>query len=439
MGELPRSSVGEARAGVLARRPLRPVWAEVDLGAVRHNARVMRQITSPAALCAVVKADGYGHGAVAVGRAALEGGATWLAVATVEEGWELREAGIDAHVLVLSEPPPDAMRELVAGGLTPTLYSPRGIEAAERAAASAERVLEVQIKVDTGMHRVGADPAQLEMVLSAVTAAPHLEHAALWTHLAVADGTSEEDREFTHRQLRCFSELRSLAAHCGAPSPMVHAANSAAAVCFPESRLDMVRCGIALYGALPSPELEDHLAAASAAAGLGAPAAAPGATNAPADVAGLGAPAAPDLGLLPVMSLRAEVCHVRRFEAGERPSYGRRYELGEPSVIATVPIGYADGVPRHYFTEGGTVLIGGRQRPLAGSVTMDQIMVDCGPDPGVSVGDEVVLIGEQGTQRLTARAWADVLGTISYEVLTGIGPRVPRVMLDSAGGAKDAT
>jgi len=385
---------------------------------VRHNARLLRQVASPAALCAVVKADGYGHGAVAVGRAALEGGATWLAVATVEEGIALREAGIDAAVLVLSEPSPEAMGQAAAGRLIPTVYSLTGVEAAEQAAAAAGRTLAVHVKVDTGMHRVGADPSALARTIAAVVMAPHLECGALWTHLAVADGTNEEDREFTVGQLRLFSELRRLVADLGVEIPLVHVANSAATICFPESHLDMVRCGIALFGVLPCPALEAAFVDACARAG--------------ASVERTGTRYAD---LRPALSLRAEVSHVRRLEAGERPSYGRLRALSVPSVVATVPVGYADGIPRRYFSEGGTVLIGGHRRPLAGAVTMDQIMVDCGADAEVSAGDEVVLIGRQGDERLTAWDWAEVLGTISYEVLCGIGPRIPRIVAD--GGREE--
>jgi alanine racemase len=396
-----------------SRRASRPVWAEIDLAAVRHNARLLSEAVSPAALCAVVKADGYGHGAVAAGRAALEGGATWLAVASMEEGMELREAGMVAPVLVLSEPPPQAMAQVVVGGLTPAVYSLSGVEAAERAARGASTSLAVHVKVDTGMHRVGVDRSGLSSVLSAINASRNLDYAGLWTHLAVADGTSEEDRAFSAEQLRRFGELRREGAASGAHAAMAHAANSAATICYPESHLDMVRCGITLYGVLPSPALEDAFGAFAARA-----------------IGSQDAARAPGAGLRPALSLRAEVSCVRRLEAGERPSYGRLRALEVPSVVATVPVGYADGIPRRYFTEGGTVLVGGRRRPLAGAVTMDQIVVDCGPDAEVTVGDEVVLIGEQAGERITAWDWARVLGTISYEVLTGIGPRVERVLVD---------
>jgi len=339
-------------------------------------------------------------------------------VATVEEGVALREAGIDAAVLVLSEPSPEAMGQAAAGRLIPTVYSLTGVEAAEQAAAAAGRTLAVHVKVDTGMHRVGADPSALARTIAAVVMAPHLECGALWTHLAVADGTNEEDREFTVGQLRLFSELRRLVADLGVEIPLVHVANSAATICFPESHLDMVRCGIALFGVLPCPALEAAFVDACARAG--------------ASVERTGTRYAD---LRPALSLRAEVSHVRRLEAGERPSYGRLRALSVPSVVATVPVGYADGIPRRYFSEGGTVLIGGHRRPLAGAVTMDQIMVDCGADAEVSAGDEVVLIGRQGDERLTAWDWAEVLGTISYEVLCGIGPRIPRIVAD--GGREE--
>lgn len=410
----------EAGATGAAGRPaLRPVWAEIDLAAVRHNVRLLRELAAPSRLCAVVKADGYGHGAVAVGRAALEGGASCLAVATVEEGMELRDSQITAPVLVLSEPPPEAMDQLVAGGLTATLYSALGVQSAQRAASAAGKLLDVHVKVDTGMHRVGADPAELRSIVSSVVASEHLRYRALWTHLAVADGTSEQDRRYTADQLGRFAELCERAASWGAEPPMTHVANSAALIGHPTARLDMVRCGITVYGVAPSPSMEEEVPGLSAGDRGSDPSAGSGCG-----------------GLRPAMALRAHVSHVRRLEAGERPSYGRLYELAVPSVIATVPVGYADGVPRRYFTEGGRVLVGGTRRPLAGSVTMDQIMVDCGPDGEVSVGDEVVLIGEQGGDRLTAWDWARVLGTIGYEVLTGIGPRVTRVYLDGEGDSR---
>ena len=366
----------------------RPAWAEVDLDAVRHNVGVLRELSAPAALCAVVKADGYGHGAVPVARAALEGGATWLAVALVEEGVALRDAGIDAPVLVLSEPPLDAMGDVVAHHLVPTLYTAKGVEAAAGAAGAG--LLPVHVKVDTGMHRVGASPDDAVVLARAVADAPPLQLQGFWTHLAVAD---EPNNEYTAEQLRRFDDARARLADAGVAPELVHAANSAAAIAHPAARYDLVRCGIAVYGEAPSAEVGTAI------------------------------------GLQPALSLKAEVSHVKTLAAGERVSYGLRWRAERDTVIATVPLGYADGVTRRLSAVGGEVLIGDRRCPIAGTVTMDQITVDCGPNSAVAPGDEVVLIGGQGREAITAADWAARLDTISYEVLCGIGPRVPRVHL----------
>ena len=370
----------------------RRAWAEVDLAAVRHNASVLAALAAPAGLCAVVKAGAYGHGAVPVAEAAIEAGAAWLAVAIVEEGAELRDHGIEAPILLLSEPPAAAMAEVVALRLTPTVYTQQGVEAAAKAVAATEAPpLDVHVKVDTGMHRVGASPEATPAVVRAVADRPELNFAGLWTHFAVAD---EPGSPFTDEQCARFDAVIAQLVEQGLRPPMVHACNSAGALAHPAAHHDLVRCGIALYGVAPSTAL--------------------------AAVAGVG-------DLRPVLSLRARVSYVREVEAGEAVSYGLRRPLERRSRVATVPIGYADGVPWRLGVTGGEVLIGGRRRPLAGSVTMDQIMVDCGDDGGVLPGDEVVLIGRQGREHITAWEWATRLGTIAYEVLCGIGPRVPNI------------
>jgi alanine racemase len=379
----------------------RPAWAEVDLAAIRHNAELLRRISAPAALCAVVKADAYGHGATAVAKAAIEGGATSLAVALVDEGVELREAGVGEPILLLSEPPEDAVEAVVAGGLTPTIATEGSVARLAVAAKSFGTRLSVHVKVDTGMHRVGVAPAAAPALVQAVLGEPMLQLEGLWTHLAVADGASEEDRAFTTTQLERFDAL----AAAGPRPPILHAANSAAAIAWPGARYDLVRCGIALYGELPSATVAEAFVAATG-----------------------GTP------LRPALSLRARVSAVRQLDAGERPSYGRLRALPEQSVVATVPIGYADGVPRALFGAGFSVLIGGRRHPLAGMVTMDQIVVDCGPGATVAPGDEVTLLGRQGDEVITVSEWAGMLGTIGYEVLCGIGPRVPRVTAPVGGG-----
>jgi len=371
---------------------VRPAWAEVDLAAVRHNASLLSQLAAPAALCAVVKASAYGHGAAAVAEAALEGGATWLAVAIVEEGAVLRDNGIEAPILLLSEPPAPAMGDVVSLRLTPTIYTEAGVEAAAKAVVAAEAPpLDVHVKVDTGMHRVGASAGDTASVVRAVVDRPELHFAGLWTHFAVAD---DPGNPFTEEQCTRFEAVVTGLVEEGLRPPMVHACNSAGAIAHAGAHHDMVRCGIALYGVAPS--------------------------------AAMAAVAAVE-GLQPALSLRAQVSYVREVGAGEGVSYGLRRPLERPSRVATIPIGYADGVPWRLGVTGGEVLIGGRRRPLAGSVTMDQIMVDCGDDDGVLAGDEVVLIGRQGDEHITAWEWATRVGTIAYEILCGIGPRIPKI------------
>ncbi|MCU4184986.1 alanine racemase [Acidiferrimicrobium sp. IK] len=369
---------------------LRPAWAEVDLAAVRHNASLLAGVAAPGALCAVVKAWGYGHGSVPVARAALEGGAQWLAVALVEEGRQLRDGGIDAPVLLLSEPAPAAMQEVVASRLTPTIYTDAGLAAVSAAARAAGEVVDVQVKVDTGMHRVGAAPERAVAAALEVERRPELRLQGFWTHLAVAD---EVDDPYTGAQLDVFAAAVDDLARHGLRPPLLHAANSAGAMWHPRARYDMVRCGIALYGLSP---------------------------------AGQEAAREPVPQLRPALALVARVSHVKEVAAGERLSYGLRYRLDASSVVATVPLGYADGVTRSLSSAGGQVLVGGTRRPIAGTVTMDQILVDCGPGSDVSVGDEVVLIGTQGGETIGAWEWAERTGTIAYEVVCGVSGRVPR-------------
>ncbi len=367
---------------------LRPAWAEVELDAVRANTAALADLAAPAALLAVVKADGYGHGAVPVARAALDAGASWLGVALVEEGIALRDAGVDAPILVLSEPPRAAADAVVAHDLTPTVYTAVGIEGLAKAVADAgaSAALGVHLKVDTGMHRVGCSVAEAPDLVDAIAARPELALGGLCTHLAVAD---EAGSSYTDEQLDRFDALLGELDARAARPPIVHAANSAGLLVHPRARYDLVRAGIALYGVPPAPELSDRLA------------------------------------LRPALSLRARVSHVKQLPAGSRLSYGLRYELDHPSHVATIPIGYADGVPRNLGIAGGEVLVHGRRARIAGAVTMDQLMIDVG-EADVEVGDEVVLLGAQRDDEITAGEWAEHLGTIAYEIVTGIGTRVPR-------------
>lgn len=376
----------------------RPAWAEIDLGAVAANVVTMVDVAAPAALCAVVKADGYGHGAVPVARTALDAGASWLAVAMPGEGAVLRSAGIDAPVLLLSEPSPGEADDVVALGLRPTVYSSRAIENLAAAVARAGAPpLPVHLKVDTGMHRVGAQLADALALARAVAGEPGLVLEGVWTHCAVAD---EPGHPFTAVQAERFDAVVGELAAAGLRPPMVHAANSAATLDRPGLRHDLVRCGITVYGLDPSPALSGRVP------------------------------------LRPVLTLEAEISLVRVLPAGDGVSYGLRHCLGEDTVVATVPLGYADGVPRRLSEVGAEVLVGGCRRPIVGTVTMDQLMVDCGP-PGagasVAAGERVVLIGEQQGGRIGAEEWAQRLGTISYEVVCAISSRVSRRYVHRGG------
>jgi len=353
---------------------VRPSWVEVDLGAVRHNVAALKAVSAPAAMCAVVKADAYGHGDVPVAEAALAGGATWLAVALLEEGIRLREGGITAPILLLSETIESDVGELVEWNLVPTVYRSSYAGALSRAGAS-----RIHVKVNTGMHRVGVDPDFLDNLLAEV-AGLGLVTEGLCSHFAV----SEEDSGFTETQIERFDQIARR--H---PVPMTHLANTAGAILFPTARRDMVRCGLGIYGVHP------------------------------------GEPTKGMVDLRPALRLVSRISYVRRLPAGERPSYGRIRPLPEEATVATVPVGYADGIPRSLAARGGQMLIRGRPYPLAGNVTMDQIMVDVGDDQ-VEVGDEVVLLGRQGNVAIPVEDWADRIGTITWEILSRIGPRLPR-------------
>jgi alanine racemase len=365
---------------------LRAARAEIDLAAVAENVRTLGAAVAPASICAVVKADGYGHGAIAVSEAALAAGASWLGVALVEEGAVLRKAGIEAPILLLSQPRPQDMRAAVKWGLRVTVYSTEGIDALAAAAAAARTQARAHLKIDTGMNRVGSRPTDALRLAKEMAGHELVEFESAYTHCAVAD---EPGEAFTDTQLDRFDEVIAELDAAGLRPALLHAANSAAAIDHPRARYDMVRAGIALYGISPAPALSDRLR------------------------------------LRPALSLVSEVSFVKRVSAGEGISYGLRHRFDRDTNVATVPIGYADGVPRALSSSGGEVLVGGRRRPITGVITMDQLMVDCGDDD-VEPGDEVVLLGAQGNERIAADEWADQLGTIAYEIVCGIGPRVPR-------------
>jgi len=359
-------------------------WAQIDLGAIAHNIDVLRAAAAPSAVWAVVKANGYGHGAVPVAQAALEAGAAGLCVALAQEGAELRAAGVDGRIIVLSEQPAELLACAVRDRLELTVYTADQLRQLTAAGAVDHPV---HLKVDTGMHRVGAAPADAVALATAIERSPATRLAGVLTHFAVAD---EPDDPYTEAQWAAFERVIDDVGRAGIVVEEVHAANSAGALAHPGARASFVRAGIAVYGLSPGPGV-DHLAAE----------------------------------LRPAMSLRARVSFVKRVHAGAGISYGLRDRLVTDSTIATLPLGYADGVPRRLHSCGGEVLVGGKRRRIVGVITMDQLMVDCGDDD-VAVGDEAVLIGEQGSERITANDWAAQLGTIGYEIVCGISARIER-------------
>jgi alanine racemase len=363
-------------------------WAEVHTGLISHNVAIVAQRTAPVQVWAVVKANGYGHGAVQVANAALAGGATGLCVAIVDEGVALRRAGITAPILLLSEQPSELADLIVGYQLTPTVTTTRGAAVLAASAAAADQTIKVHIKVDTGMHRVGVAPNETVSLASFVSSYESLTIEGVYTHFAVADDPAHAANA---AQLSAFNTvLENLSSH-GINPPLVHAANSAAALANEPSRFTMVRLGIAMYGLRPGAGVADLCA-----------------------------------GLIPAMSLKARVSAVRWVEAGEAVSYGLVRPLSKGSLIATVPIGYADGVPRALGRTNVQVLLNGVPRTIAGTITMDQLMIDCESDSSVMVGDEVVLIGKQGEHSVTADDWATALDTIGYEIVCGISPRIFR-------------
>lgn len=372
----------------------RPVVCWIDLDTFQANVELLRRIVDPAQVMVVVKANAYGHGVLPIAERAVEAGASGVAVSVVDEAAELRAQGFSGEILVLTEPDREGFGRAAVLDVACTVMTEVGIQRAAASVAAAHRPLRLHLKIDTGMHRLGAEPEEALGLATVIARSPYLLFDGLFTHLAVAD---EPTNPMTDVQLDRFDQVRRELSSAGIHPRIVHAANSAGAIAHPRARYDLVRVGIAAYGHLPAPSPfgENELREQGAA-------------------------------LRPVLSLVSSVQTLRHLRQGERTSYGLRYELQHDSIVATVPIGYADGLPRLLGERGGEVLIGGRRRRIAGTVTMDQIIVDLGCDDSVALGDEVVLIGAQGAEEIAAWEWAERTGTIAYEILTRLGPRIPR-------------
>ncbi len=365
-----------------------PAWAVVDLAAVRHNVALLREKAAGAQVMAVVKADAYGHGMVPCAVAALEAGADWLGVVQVAEALRLRAAGITARVLCMMAVPGEPYEAAIRAGVDVSAGSIGVVAEIARAAALAGRPARLHLKADTGLSRGGATPGEWPAVLDAALAgqaAGDLEITGLWSHFASADLPGDPS---VGRQLDAFAWALARAQMAGARPEVRHIANTAAALTLPEARFDLVRPGGAVYGLSTLPG---------------------------------GAP--PEF--RPAMTLRTRLAQVKRMPAGTGVSYGHRYLTAAEGTLGLLPIGYADGVPR---TAMGRALVHarGRRWAIAGTVCMDQFVVDFGPEPAMA-GDEVILFGPGDDGEPTAQEWADTLGTISYEIVTGIGNRVARV------------
>ncbi len=374
---------------VRAARPSRPTWVEVDLEAVAYNVRQVKAIVGPqVAVQVVLKADAYGHGAITVARTALNNGASYCGVASVNEAVRLREGGVDAPILVLGYTPAWLAKEALLHDITLTLYDADLARAFSRAAADLHRTARVHIKVDTGMGRLGLLPDQVVPFVAEIRNLPYLDLEGIFTHFSVADA---ENLDYTRWQLSRFQGVLEQLAGMGITFRYVHCANSAALLRLPEAHFNMVRLGLAMYGLQPSP----HVALPA--------------------------------GFRPALSWKTTIAQVKTLPPGSYVSYGNTYCTQGEETIAVIPVGYADGF-RRAPTRWQAVLVRGQRAPIVGRVCMDQTMINVSHIPNVRVGDEVVLIGRQGDDEITAEEVADWLGTINYEVVSEILARVPRVV-----------
>jgi alanine racemase len=386
---LDRQTQGWQRVVVM--QPDRPTWLEIDQSAIARNTRLVRELVGPSvAILVSLKADAYGHGALRVARTVLHNGASWLGVATVSEAEPLRAAGITAPILVFGYTAPWQAREALRLDLCSTIYSPEVAQALSRAACDLGRSARVHVKVDTGLARLGLRAEEIEAIVDFVSRLhdlPGLVVEGIFTHFATAD---RADRTYAHKQLGRFYRVLEALERRGLRPPIVHAANSAAMLTLPDARFNLVRPGVAIYGLPPGDEVP-----------------------------------LPE-GFQPALSFKTQVAQVKWIPAGEGISYGITYTTSRPTRIAVLPVGYADGFRRAPMNW-GEVLVRGQRAPILGRVTMDQCMIDITGVPDVGLGDEVVLIGRQGNDELTAVAVATRLGTIAYEVVAELLARIPRI------------
>lgn len=372
-------------------KPQRPVWAEIDLDNYTHNIRVIKKRYPNALIMAVVKADGYGHGARQVAKAGILGGAERLAIAIVDEGIELRTAGFTVPIQVLGGTLENQLEQVVDYDLIQTVYNLEIPQALSKIAQRKKKKVKVHLKIDTGMGRIGVLPVKALELAEKIVALPYIELEGLMTHLATAD---EADKSYTEMQVSLYRQVLNEFFERGIKIPIKHLANSAAIIDLPNLEFDLVRPGIMSYGLWPSKDV-DHT-----------------------------------IDLRPVMTWKARIIHCKEVPSGAAISYGRTFLTKKTSKIATLPLGYADGYSRSLSNK-GQVLVQGQRAKVVGRVCMDQIMIDVSHLSDVSVGEEVVLLGSQGFERISAEEMATWIGTINYEVVCLVNKRVPRYYITS--------
>jgi alanine racemase len=374
--------------------PIRPAWVEVDLGAVENNARRLVEIANGAQVMAIVKANAYGHGAVQVSRAALRGGVSWLGVVSIGEAIELRRAGLAAPILVTGYTSPEWTRAAVENDITLTVFTIDVAHAIAEAACSLNTRARIHLKVDTGMSRLGNSTGEIVAFARAVAGLPNVEMEGIYTHFAMADtpdalGTIGGGDAFTAKQLAAFRNAVDALSDIGIHPRLIHCANSPATIRLPESRFNLVRSGILIYGLDPDPQVPRPSS------------------------------------FVPALSFKTRVAHVRQVPIGSYVGYAGTFRAERPTRVAIVMVGYADGY-RRTLANKGQVLICGRRMSIIGRVCMDQCFADVTEYPDVQQGVEVVLIGKQGGEEIRAEELAEQMGTNNYETVTTIGGRVER-------------
>ena len=383
--DMPSGTLRDMPSGTLRDR----AWVEIDLSALSHNVRqVKRLLSTNTELMAVVKADAYGHGAVTVARTVLQHGATWLGVATIEEGVELRKAGINAPILILGAiRSPEQIRAIAHFSLQPTLVAPQQVMVFEDTLAALNQTIAVHVKLDTGMSRLGVPWQQGVEFVELVSRCPHLQIASIYSHLATAD---DPDRTVMQQQQQRYENAIANLRTAGITIPRLHLANSAAALTDRSLHYDLVRVGLGIYGLYPAPHLHSVI------------------------------------DLQPVLQVKARVTQVKIIPKGTGVSYGHQFIAGREMLLAVVGIGYADGIPRHLSNK-MKVSIRGQIIPQVGAITMDQLMLDASAIPDLQIGEVVTLIGKDRNNSIGADDWAATLGTISWEILCSFKHRLPRV------------